>query len=324
MNKIRFGILSTAKIGIEQVIPAMQKGEFTKVTAIASRDKKRALDASDKLEIPKAYGTYEELLEDPDVDAVYIPLPNHLHVIWSVKALEEGKHVLCEKPIGLSAKEAQKLMDVSAKYPNLKVMEAFMYRHHPRWVRTKKLIDDGTIGTLKSIHSFFTYYKNDPDNIRFKPGMGGGGLMDVGCYNISLSRFLFGRNPERVQSVTKIHPEYGVDVLSSGVLDFTTGISTFTCSMQSTGFQQIQILGTEARIEMNMPFNTPDDKETELHIHSDSSTETLRFKPCNHYTIQGDLFAKAILENINVPTPLEDAKENMQIIDQIRESAGSN
>jgi predicted dehydrogenase len=320
MDRIRFGVLSTAKIGIEKVIPAMQAGEYTKVTAIASRDRDRAARASESLGISKSYSSYEELLGDPDIDAVYIPLPNHLHVPWSIKALEAGKHVLCEKPIGLNAGEAQRLIDMLAKYPDLKVMEAFMYRHHPRWVRTKSLIDEGRIGSLKSIHSFFTYYKDDPDNIRFKPGMGGGGLMDVGCYNISLSRFLFDKNPDQVQSITKFHPEYDVDVLSSGLLDFNTGTSTFTCSMQCAGLQHVQIMGTTARIEMNMPFNPPVDRETELYLYSGDTVETIRFEPCNQFTIQGDLFAKAILEDTDVPTPLEDAKENMKILDQILNS----
>lgn len=320
MDKIRFGILSTAKIGIEQVIPAMQNGEYTEIAAIASRERNKAIEAAETLNIPKAYESYEELLADPEIDAVYIPLPNHLHVPWSIKALEAGKHVLCEKPIGLNAGEAQQLLDVSAEYPRLKVMEAFMYRHHPRWIRTKSLIDEGRIGSLKSIHSFFTYFKDEPENIRFRPGMGGGGLMDVGCYNISLSRFLFDKNPDQVQSITKIHPEYGVDILSSGLLDFESGTSTFTCSMQCAGLQHVQIMGTIARIEMNMPFNPPVDRETELYVYSGDTVETIRFAPCNHYTIQGDLFAKSILDNTDVPTHLQDAVDNMKIIDSILEN----
>jgi len=321
MDKIRFGILSTAKIGIEQVIPAMQNGEYTEIAAIASRERNKAIEAAETLNIPKAYESYEELLADPEIDAVYIPLPNHLHVPWSIKALEAGKHVLCEKPIGLNAGEAQQLLDVSAEYPRLKVMEAFMYRHHPRWIRTKSLIDEGRIGSLKSIHSFFTYFKDEPENIRFRPGMGGGGLMDVGCYNISLSRFLFDKNPDQVHSITKIHPEYGVDILSSGLLDFESGTSTFTCSMQCAGLQHVQIMGTIARIEMNMPFNPPVDRETELYVYSGDTVETIRFAPCNHYTIQGDLFAKSILDNTDVPTHLQDAVDNMKIIDSILENS---
>jgi len=195
-----------------------------------------------------------------------------------------------------------------------------MYRHHPRWIRTKSLIDEGRIGSLKSIHSFFTYFKDEPENIRFRPGMGGGGLMDVGCYNISLSRFLFDKNPDQVQSITKIHPEYGVDILSSGLLDFESGTSTFTCSMQCAGLQHVQIMGTIARIEMNMPFNPPVDRETELYVYSGDTVETIRFAPCNHYTIQGDLFAKSILDNTDVPTHLQDAVDNMKIIDSILEN----
>ncbi|MGF1670460.1 MAG: Gfo/Idh/MocA family protein [Balneolaceae bacterium] len=317
MKKVRFGILSTAKIGVEKVIPAMQRGSLTKITAIASRNKKKAGDAAGLLKIPEVFDSYGELLKSADVDAVYIPLPNHLHVPWAIKALEAGKHVLCEKPIGMSVNETKHLIAVSRNYPGLKIMEAFMYRHHPRWRRTKKLIEDGTIGELKSIHSFFTYYKDDPDNIRFKPEMGGGGLMDVGCYNISLSRFLYGKQPEKVQSLLKYHPEYSVDILASGLLDFGSGTATFTCSMQSSGFQFVEIIGTEGRIEMDVPFNPPDDKPTELRIYSDESTEIIAFEPCNHYTIQGDLFARAIIDKTEVPTPLGDALENMEVIEQI-------
>ena len=190
MKKVRWGIISTAKIGSEKVIPAIQKGKLCEVHAIASRRKEEAEKAAAQLNIPKAYGSYEELLADDEIDAVYIPLPNHLHVEWSIKAMQAGKHVLCEKPIGLSSAEAQKLVDVTKSYPKIKVMEAFMYRFHPQWIKAKSLVDEGSIGELKTIHSFFSYYNVDPNNIRNKVDIGGGGLMDIGCYNISLSRFV--------------------------------------------------------------------------------------------------------------------------------------
>ena len=191
MGKIRFGILSTANIGMEKVTPAIQKGKYCEVTAICSRSEESARKAADKLKISKAYGSYDALLSDPDIDAVYIPLPNHMHVDWSIKAMAAGKHVLCEKPIGLDSTEANRLIDATSRYPDLKVMEAFMYRHHPQWIEAKRLVDAGEIGEMITIQSFFSYFNNDPDNIRNKTDSGGGGMMDIGCYNISLSRFLF-------------------------------------------------------------------------------------------------------------------------------------
>ena len=213
MKRIRWGVLSTARIGTETVIPAMQLGEYCTVAAIASRQLEKAQAAARKLDIKKAYGSYEELLSDPDIDAVYIPLPNHLHVPWTIKALNAGKHVLCEKPIGLSAAEAQKLLSVARKFPRLKVMEAFMYRHHPQWQWAKQKVNEGKIGEVRTIQSFFSYYNNDPDNIRNKADIGGGGLMDIGCYCISLSRFIFGAEPWRVCGIMeefmyRHHPQW--------------------------------------------------------------------------------------------------------------------
>ena len=191
MGKVRWGIISTAKIGTEKVIPAMQLGDFCEVTAIASRNLDTAQTAAERLGIPKAYGSYEALLADPEIDAVYNPLPNHLHVPWSIKAMEAGKHVLVEKPIGLTSTEGQELVDAARNYPELKVMEAFMYRHHPQWQRARQLVVEGGVGELRTIQSFFSYYNVDPHNIRNIAAIGGGVLMDIGCYCISLSRFIF-------------------------------------------------------------------------------------------------------------------------------------
>ncbi|MCH7751792.1 MAG: Gfo/Idh/MocA family oxidoreductase, partial [Planctomycetes bacterium] len=234
MSKLRFGILSTAKIGTQQVIPAMQAGQFTEVTAIASRDLQRAQAAASELDIPRAYGSYEALLADAEVDAIYNPLPNHLHVPWSIKALQAGKHVLCEKPIGLSADEGQQLVDAGGRHPQLKLMEAFMFRHHPQWKLAQRLVGEGKIGPLRTIQSFFSYFNTDPDDIRNQADIGGGGLMDIGCYNISLSRLIFAAEPKRVLGVVDRDPEMKIDRLTSGILDFGSGKSTFTCSTQLT------------------------------------------------------------------------------------------
>ena len=323
MKKIRWGVLSTAKIGIKKVIPAMQLGKYCKFTAIASRQLEKAQAAARRLGIEKAYGSYEELLADCDVDAIYLPLPNHLHVPWAIKALKAGKHVLCEKPIGLNAAEAQELLETSRKFPRLKVMEAFMYQHHPQWQWAKKRVFEGKIGELRTIQSFFSYYNSDPKNIRNKADIGGGGLMDIGCYCISLSRFIFGAEPRRVCGIMEEDPEMKVDRLTSGILEFARGTSTFTCATQLLRYQRVNIFGTKGRIEIEIPFNAPPDQPCKIWHGDDARIEEVILGICNQYTIQGDLFSRAVLEDREVPTPLEDAVANMQMIDALVRSARS-
>lgn len=329
MKKLRFGILSTAKIGTAKVIPAMQRGQFTEVAAIASRSEDRARETARQLGIPRFFGSYDALLHEADIDAVYIPLPNDQHVPWSIRALEAGKHVLCEKPIGLSADEARQLLEASRRHPRLKVMEVFMYRHHPQWQKTKELVDGGRIGTLRTINTLFSFFNDDPANVRHDPSMGGGGLMDIGCYAISLSRWLFGREPRRVIGWSQIDPRFQVDRLASGILDFGEGTNgggnaTFTCSMQVVPFQQVEILGSEGRIELaDIPFNAPTDRPCSINLQHGDRIERIEFDPCNQYTIQGDLFAQAVLEDRPVPTPLDDAERNMEVIEAIAASARS-
>ncbi|MCA9013917.1 MAG: Gfo/Idh/MocA family oxidoreductase [Planctomycetaceae bacterium] len=319
-DKIRWGILSTAKIGTLQVIPAMQKGNFCEVTALASRNLERARQVATELGIPHAYGSYEELLADPNIDAIYNPLPNHLHVPWSIKAIEAGKHVLCEKPIGLSAAEGQQLLDCAAAHPELKVMEAFMYRHHPQWQLARKLVQEGKIGTLRTIQSCFSYFNDDPQNIRNQSEIGGGGLMDIGCYPISLSRFIFGAEPRRVSGIAEYDSQLGTDCLASATLDFGIGTSTFTCSTQLNPYQRVHIHGTTGRIEIEIPFNAPIDRPCKLWLQTGTEIEEIELDLCNQYTIQGDLMSQAILHNTPVPTPLKDAIGNMQVIEAIVES----
>src|SRR5690348_12343890 len=229
MNRVRWGALSTANIGTGKVIPAMQKGKYIEFNAIASRNLEKGKAAAAQLGIPHVYGSYEELLADPNIDAIYNPLPNHLHVPWSIRALEAGKHVLCEKPIALTTAEAQSLADVAARHPKLKVMEAFMYRHHPQWIAARQLIADGGIGSLRVVHSHFSYWNVDPLNIRNMAAIGGGALMDIGCYCVSLSRFLFGSEPQRVLGVVERDPKFETDRITSGTLAFGEGTATFTC-----------------------------------------------------------------------------------------------
>ena len=321
MSKVRWGVLSTAKIGIEKVIPAMQQSEFCEIVAIASSRIEKAQAAAMKLGIPKAYGSYEELLNAPEIDAVYIPLPNHLHVPWSIKALEAGKHVLCEKPLAMTATEANKLLGTAEKYPKLKIMEAFMYRHHPQWQRARQMIDEGKIGDLRTIQSFFSYYNADTADIRNIAEVGGGGLMDIGCYCISLSRFIFGAEPRRICGIIEFNPQFKTDRLSSGILDFGRGTSTFTCATQLAPFQRVNIFGTDGRIEIEIPINAPPNRPCKIAYQHGNESDEISFDICDQYKIQGDLFSKAILHDSEVPIPLDDAVANMKVIDALIKSA---
>jgi len=323
MRKIRWGVISTANIGLEQVIPAMQKGEYCQLVGIASRSLEKAQRAAEQLGIPRAYGSYAELLADPEIEAVYNPLPNHLHVPWSIQALEAGKHVLCEKPLGLDAADTRRLLEASRRYPELKVMEAFMYRFHPQWQLACKLVADGEIGELRSIHTFFNYYLDDPANVRNQADIGGGGVLDVGCYAVSLSRLVFGAEPQRVFATMDIDPRFKTDRLAAGVLEFEGGMATFTCSTQLADFQRVYLLGTRGQVELEMPFNPPPEVPARIRLENALGARQFELELCNQYTLQGDRFSQAILENTPVPTPLEDAIANMAVIDALFSSVRS-
>tara|TARA_R110000868_G_scaffold383578_7_gene650655 strand:+ start:4850 stop:5824 length:975 start_codon:yes stop_codon:yes gene_type:complete len=316
-KKVTWGILSTAKIGVQNVIPSMQKGKFSEIYAISSRNIENAAKIADELSIPKAYGSYEELLNDPKIDAIYNPLPNHLHVPWTLKALEAGKHVLCEKPISITSTEAEQLLEAKIKFPHLKVMEAFMYRFHPQWRKVKDVIKNGEIGTVHFIDSVFTYHNVDPKNVRNKADIGGGGILDVGCYCINLSRFLYEDEPISVQSFVDYDPEFKIDRLASGILKFKNGAASFMCSTQLNHRQRATIYGTKGYIELNIPFNAANETTRKMWLHKGNDVETIIFEPCDQYTLQGDAFSEAILGNTTVPTPIEDAIANMKVIDQI-------
>jgi len=321
-SKVNWGILSTASIGTEFVIPAMMNGEYCDVRAIASRSIATAEKAAERFEIPRAYGSYDELLIDNEIEAVYIPLPNHLHVPWSIKALQAGKHVLVEKPVALDSRDARKLLDESLKYPGLKIMEAFMYRHHPQWLKVKELVESGRIGSLRTIQSSFSFYDDNPESIINIKENGGGCLMDVGCYSISLSRFLFNSEPKEVLATVEYHPEFKTDTLVNALLEFEQGSSTFFSSTLMYENQQVEIFGTKGRIEMELPFNPPTDRPSRMWVYQEDQKEEIIFDICDQYTIQGDLFSLAILNDTEVPTPLQDAVDNMLVIDRILNNNG--
>jgi len=326
-TKIRWGVLSTANIGLKKVIPAMQLDEYTTVAAIASRNVAQAQEAAKALNIPMAYGSYEELLADPNIDAIYNPLPNQLHVPWTAKAAEAGKHVLCEKPLSLTVAEAKSLLAVRDR-TGVKIGEAFMIRSFPQWLRLRELLGQGRIGELRSVMGCFSYFNVDPANIRNQFDCGGGALMDIGCYLIHASRYAFAQEPKRVVAAIDRDPKMKTDRLTSAILDFPGGHAIFTCSTQLVPYQRVQFLGTRGRIEIEIPFNAPIDRPTRIFIDdggdiSGKNITTETFPTGNQYTMQGDALSKAILENKEVPVPLEDAIKNMAVIEAIFRSADS-
>lgn len=326
-NKVQWGVLGAANIALKKVIPAMQRGESSQVTAIASRDIKKARQAADQLGVRKAYGTYEELLADPEIEVVYNPLPNHLHVPWTIKAAEAGKHILCEKPVALNAEEARTLLEVRSR-TGAKIQEAFMVRTHPQWIGVLELIKQGRIGSVRSVSGAFSYNNRDPKNIRNIADFGGGALMDIGCYLVYTSRLIFAQEPHRVSGVIVEDPEMRTDAVTSGILDFPAGQSVFTCSTQVVPYQRVQIFGTAGRIEVEIPFNAPPDKPCRILVDpgtdvSGREAEVVEFPVCDQYTIQGDLFSKSVREGTPLPVPLEGSVQNMAVIDAVFRSAKS-
>lgn len=323
MDEIRWGVLSTAAIGVNKVIPAISRAENCEVVAIASRDADRAARAAADLGLPTSYGSYEELLEADDVDAVYIPLPNDLHAEWTLKAAAAGKHVLCEKPLARSAAEAEE-MARACDAAGVVLGEAFMYRHHSSWVEAVRLVRDGEIGELQAVQSFFSFYNDDPTDIRNRVENAGGAVMDIGCYCIHLSRLLFDGEPSEVQASVRRDPRMGIDTLASAVLSFPGGgQATFTCSTRAEPYQRVHIVGSHGRMEIEIPFNIPPDRETRIFVTAGGQppvapdTRVVAFPLEDAYTTQAHLFAEELLERGRAPVPVDDAIANMRIIDAV-------
>jgi len=325
MRKVRWGILGVARIATTKVIPAMQQGELCEIVGIASRDRARAEEAARGMGIPNAYGSYEEMLADPQIEAVYNPLPNHLHVPWSIRAAEAGKHVLCEKPIGLDAAEALDLIAARDR-TGVVIGEAFMVQTHPQWVRTLELVRSGRIGQLRFAMGSFGYFLMESDNVRNVREYGGGGLMDIGCYPIKTSRMIFGEEPVRVSGTLVRDPNFGTDALTSAILEYPSGHCVFACSTQVVPHQSMQFFGTTGRIELEVPYNAVAGATSRIRI--DDGRDVLgsgitaeEFAACDQYTIQGDRFSRAIREGAPPPVPLEDSLRNMAVIDAVFRSA---
>ena len=327
-QSVRWGVLSAAKIAREQVIPALQRGAFSTVDAIASRDIARARKAAQDLSIPRSYGSYEELLADPDIDAVYIPLPNHLHAPLTIQALEAGKHVLCEKPIALNAAEARAVEEAQARTGRL-VAEAFMVRYHPQWRRARDIVELGRLGEVRAIQTIFAYNNVDPHNIRNDPAIGGGGLYDIGCYAIATARFIFGADPERVVGLFDRDPVMGTDRVTSALAAFPGGRQlAFTCATQLAPHQRLQINGTKGRLEIQVPFNPKREHPTRIVFddgrdHHGGGAEIEEFAAVDQYVLQGEAFSRAILEGQALEFPIGDAIMNMRVIDALFRSGES-
>jgi predicted dehydrogenase len=321
MRKVRWGVIGVAKIGTVKVIPAMQQGELCEIAGIASRDRAKAEAAARQLGIPKTYGSYEEMLADPEIEAVYNPLPNHLHVSLSILAAEAGKHVLCEKPISLNVAELRELIAVRDRTGVL-IGEAFMVQVHPQWTRTMELVRGGRIGQLRFALGQFGYFNADPANVRNVRQWGGGALYDIGCYPIKTSRMVFGEEPRRVSATLVRDPQFDTDILTSAILEYPSGHCAFSVSTQVAGTQRMQFCGTKGRIELPIPFNAPPVGPTRIFIDDGrdvhgSGVAVEEFPECNQYTIQGDRFSQAIRNGGQSPVPLEDSLKNMAVIDAV-------
>ena len=326
MEKIKWGVLSTAKIGLKQVIPAIQAGEWGEVTAIASRSPDKAKVAASSLGIEKAYASYEELLADPDLDCIYNPLPNKLHMEWTVKAMEAGKHVLCEKPIGLSVAEVEKMIEVRDK-SGVKAGEAFMVKSNPQWIETRERVRRGEVGEPRLIQGMFSYFNTDPSNIRNIPDLGGGGMWDIGCYCSTCSRYIFEEEPTRLVSILEFDPQMGTDRLGSVILEFPSGQAIFSASTQLVPYQRMHVFGTLGHLEVKIPFNAPNDRECTVaqdrgSILLDEIT-THAYPVADQYTLMSDAFSRAIVSDGEVPVSLEDALNNTKVLCAIFDSAKS-
>jgi predicted dehydrogenase len=325
--KIRWGVLGAAKIAVTKVIPAMQQGKYSVVAAIASRSLEKAQASARDLRIPKFYGSYEELIRDGEIDAIYNPLPNNLHVPWTIKAAAAGKHVLCEKPIALTVEEARKLIETRDR-TGVKIQDAFMVRTHPQWLAVRDLIRRGKIGKLQAIAGFFSYFNDDSSNIRNQIKMGGGALFDIGCYCINLSRFVTGEEPRTISALIKRDAESKVDILTSAILDFPSCQSTFICGTRLVPYQRMQFFGSRGRLEVEIPFNIPPETPTRIFVDDGAdlfgaNIETIEFPAANQYTIQSDLFSQAIIENTEQPISLEDSLKNTAVIEAVFRAAES-
>ena len=327
MGTVSWGILSTANIGRAKVIPAIQREARSVVSAISSRNLIAAEEAATELGIERPYGSYEQLLGDPNIDAVYIPLPNHMHAEWTIAAARAGKHVLCEKPIALTSAEAESMVDACDE-AGVIMREAFMYRFHPTWLAAQRLVAEGGIGEVIAIDSWFSYFNDDPGNIRNILEYGGGALMDIGCYSIHLSRMLFDAEPTGIKASVRRDPSTGVDIYTAGLLEFGDRVATFACSTRAEDDQRVDLYGTAGRVSIEIPFNIPPDRATRISVTVGGEppvapgTKTIEFDPVDQYTLQAEAFVAAVLDGADLPDSGSDALGNIKTIERVFAAAG--
>ena len=322
--KLNWGILGAAKIAREKVIPAMKGGDGYQVYGIASRSEDRASMVAEQLGIQKAYGSYEALIADPDIHVIYNPLPNHLHVEYTLKCIEAGKHVLCEKPLALNSSDIHKLIEARDKF-GVKVGEAFMVDAHPQWLKTRELVQSGSLGKMKLIQGAFSYHNVDPQNIRNIADYGGGAMWDIGCYPVHTSRFVLGEEPVRAVALMDFDKEFGSDTVSSVILQFPSTQVVFSVGTQLVPFQRMHFVGDKKRLEIKIPFNAPNDRQTLVQIDAgdilQENIEQLTFPIADQYGLQAAAFTKAIIEDAEVPVSLENALANTKALEAIFKSA---
>lgn len=322
--KLKWGVLGASKLAREKVIPAMAGHQAFEVNAIASRDMEKAREAAEKLAVPRYFGSYEALIQDPEIDVVYIPLPNDLHVEYTLKCIEAGKHVLCEKPLSLKAEDIDRLIRARDKH-QVKVGEAFMVQSHPQWIKAKQIVQGGDLGKVSLIHGFFSYYNVKPENIRNKPEHGGGAIWDIGCYPVFTSRMVLGEEPIRLVASMEYDPNFGTDKLASVIMEFPSARAVFSVSTQLVPYQRMQFFGEQKELEIRIPFNAPPDRPCEIRIATGDifreNFDTLSFETCNQYTLQAEDFTKAVVEDGEVPVTLENAKANAKVLEAIFRSA---
>ncbi len=325
VDVLRVGVISTAAIGVRKVIPGMMASPRCRVDAISSRSLPAAEAAAADLGIPTAYGSYEALLADPDIDAVYNPLPNHLHTEWNLAAVRAGKHVLAEKPLAMNVAEAETVFAEADRH-GVRVVEAFMYRTHPTWLEVKRLMAAGEIGALRHVQTFFGYRNLDAGNIRNIAEFGGGALYDVGCYAINSARWLFGTEPEVIgATIDRDHMEgsFGTDTVTAALLQFPNGTATFACATSIEHGQWVHIMGDTGRIELWIPFNIPPDLQTHITVAQGGSppvapaVRRIDFPPVDQYATQADAFAAHVLDDAPPAVTPADSIANMRVIDAV-------
>ena len=323
MTKLRWGVLGTARI-VRKTIPALQQTANGTVVAVASRDEARAEACAETYEISQAFGSYAALLESPELDAVYIALPNALHDEWVVRALEAGKHVLCEKPLALSAAECEDVKRVSKK-TGFKVLEGFMYRFHPRFETLQELLRADVIGKLTFINVAHSFAAEGQDNIRWSSGLGGGALFDVGCYCVNVSRTLAGAEPLELSAFANyVNANDGgrVDSSFAGMLRFPAGITArFDCGVNLERRNYLELAGTEGRLYLENPFGLLEEDSVIEEHHYGQESVTHEVKGANHFTRMGEAFAEAVLNGTPLRYGLADAVGNAQALEALAKAA---